>query len=100
MSDSSPIIGVLALLAILLGVLVIVPAGPGQLTILTNEDYDEKWEEYEVTDPTIDFSVGFGLLVLNLSIMIGFLTYSLVTYRDPEEEDDPWDDPPELEDEE
>lgn len=88
-SDAKPLVGVVALLVMAIGVLVIVPAGPGQLVIPSHDDYDQTWDDYEVSDPTVDFSVGFVLLLVNLGLMLGVLSYSLLTYREPED-GEPW----------
>lgn len=88
MANSTPIIGILALLVVVAIVVVVVPAGPGPL-MPAEPDPQQTWDEYQVENPSLDFSAGFGLLLFNLALMLGFLSYSLLTYRDPDEEE-PW----------
>lgn len=99
MGESNPLIGVLALVVLAVAILIIIPAGPGALVVPEHEDYDQMWQEYDVDNPSLDFSVGFLLLLLNLTLMLGVLSYSLLTYRDPDDEE-PWRDLSYFEDEE
>ncbi|MFC6720154.1 hypothetical protein [Halobacteriaceae bacterium SHR40] len=89
MADSTPVIGILALVVLAVAVLVIVPAGPGPTLIPEQTDHQQTWDEYQVDNPSLDFSAGFGLLVLNLALMLAFISYSFFTYRNPDEEE-PW----------
>ncbi|MEF8815023.1 MAG: hypothetical protein V5A55_14605 [Halovenus sp.] len=87
MSDSNPLVGVIALVVLAVAILIITPAGPGALVVPEHEDYDQMWQDYQVTDPTLDFSVGIVVLLLNLGIMLGLLSYSLLTYRGPDDKE-------------
>lgn len=89
MADSTPVVGIIALIILIVTVLVILPVGSGRLVIPQNEDYEQRWEESQVHSPSVDFSAGFALLVLNLALMLGIISYSLLSYRDPDDEE-PW----------
>ena len=88
MADSTPIVGIVALLFLVVAVLVILPAGPSPL-LPEQADPQQTWDEYQVDNPSLDFSAGFVLLLLNLALMLGFMSYSLLTYRNPDEQE-PW----------
>lgn len=89
MADSRPIVGIVALLVVVGAVVVIVPAGPGPILVPEQTDPQQTWDEYQVDNPSLDFSAGFVLLLVNLALMLGFMSYSLLSYRDPDEEE-PW----------
>lgn len=99
MSDSNPLVGILALVFLVVAILVIVPVGPGELVIPEHEDYDQMWQDTQVDNRSLDFSVGLVLLVANLALMLGVLSYALLTYRGPDD-GEPWRDLSHFEDEE
>lgn len=88
MANSTPLVGILALLVVVAIVVVVVPVGPEPL-MPAEPDPQQTWDEYQVENPSLHFSAGVGLLLFNLVLMLGLLSCSLLSYRDPDEEE-PW----------